>query len=651
MKAVIFPGQGIQKKGMGAALMARYPNLVKEASDLLGYDIHTLCLDDPNQQLNQTEFTQPAIYLVSWLGYLAAREDGMSEPDFLLGHSVGEYAALTAAGAMTMQEGLSIVQQRATLMSRVQNGGLAALIDCPPEQLTTWLAEERFQSVAVANRNSHRQVVVGGPEDTLQKLLDECRQHQQRGLMLKVSGPFHTRLMESASQAFLTCLQQQSFAEMTRPVIANLTAQPHRQPDIADTLAQHIARPVNWIGCVEYALQQGVDEFIEIGQPPILTPMVENIRHHFVPSEPQRPQTSQPIAAAPSAFCTVLGCDRPMLAGPLCVETLSDELLDGMIQAGTVPVVDVAGQGTGAAREALQQLASHPSRLGRCLPNLSLLEVCQFSALNDLIRDFNLPALMISIEQQPDISRLQWISSLREHTQVILRVPHKDIALACLQHADALYVELAQREQTRLPSLDPVLELLDAVSALPQAQRPWLGVGGLAGSSGMVSTLLAMGVDFVGAGSVFLATREAPLNDSVKQSLRQVRLCDYQPLPDWRFPGLGSCSFSYVIDQTLTDESQHWQRWFLNADQDWPEDVPNQSAGLLDTRWLQQHARLAPQQQRSLLQQRIRSSLSRAQLAGDASLLLMNRSNEYPAPVAVYELVNGLFRSAPQVAQ
>lgn len=176
MKAWLFQGQGSQRKGMGAALFARFPALVAEADAVLGYSIERLCLEDPEQQLNLTTFTQPAIYVVSWLGYLAAREDGVVA-SVAAGHSVGEYAALTAAGALDFSLGLRIVIERARLMAQVQGGGLVAVLGQDRQRVQALLDERPDAGLAIANINSPTQIIVGARWQPL----NSCWSTAQRG--------------------------------------------------------------------------------------------------------------------------------------------------------------------------------------------------------------------------------------------------------------------------------------------------------------------------------------------------------------------------------------------------------------------------------------------------------------------------------------
>ena len=131
----VFPGQGSQKKGMGGSLFDDYAALTANAEDILGYSVKKLCLEDPDQQLNQTRFTQPALYIVNALSWLQKREEIGQEPDFLAGHSLGEYNALLAAGGVDFETGLKLVKKRGELMSLASGGAMAAVLNASEDRI------------------------------------------------------------------------------------------------------------------------------------------------------------------------------------------------------------------------------------------------------------------------------------------------------------------------------------------------------------------------------------------------------------------------------------------------------------------------------------------------------------------------------------
>ena len=134
MKTYVFPGQGSQRRGMGENLFDEFQAQIKIADNILGYSVKELCLRDPDHKLNQTQYTQPALYVVNALSYQKKIRDDGGQPDFLAGHSLGEYNALQAAGVISFEDGLKLVKRRGELMSQARNGGMAAILNCSEEQ-------------------------------------------------------------------------------------------------------------------------------------------------------------------------------------------------------------------------------------------------------------------------------------------------------------------------------------------------------------------------------------------------------------------------------------------------------------------------------------------------------------------------------------
>src|SRR5688572_6488634 len=139
MKAVVFPGQGSQRIGMGAELFDRSDELVRQADSILGYSLRNLCLKDEYGQLNQTQYSQPALFAINAMAYAAATHNGNPKPDYVAGHSLGEYSALWAAGAFDFETGLRLVKKRGELMGRIRNGGMLAVVGIDPNTIATIL--------------------------------------------------------------------------------------------------------------------------------------------------------------------------------------------------------------------------------------------------------------------------------------------------------------------------------------------------------------------------------------------------------------------------------------------------------------------------------------------------------------------------------
>ena len=276
--AFLFPGQGSQTVGMGADLFAQFPEEVAEANEILGYSLSDLCINGPEEQLGQTQFTQPALYLVSYLHAQAINKDE-EKPAMAAGHSVGEFAALAFAGAFTFSDGLKMVAKRGEIMSQVSGGGMAAVIALEASRIQEVFASNGFTGIDLANFNSPGQIVISGPAAEIAESLAPLKEAGAKLVVpLKVSGAFHSRMMEEPAQKFGEFLKDFSFLETSIPVYANVTAVPY--PDsssIPETLVSQIHSPVRWSDSILAMRSAGADSFQECGPGKVLTKLLRQI--------------------------------------------------------------------------------------------------------------------------------------------------------------------------------------------------------------------------------------------------------------------------------------------------------------------------------------------------------------------------------------
>jgi len=273
----LFPGQGGLAAGMGAGIFDQFPQEVAIADEVLGYSIRTLCEKDPENRLNDTRFTQPAMYTVSALTYLKTVRETQREPDFVAGHSLGEYTALFAAGAFDFVTGLRLVQERGALMAQSQDGGMAAVMSIPRERVQEVLAQAGFDAVDIANLNAPQQTVISGLKRDVEAAAISLEQAGAWVVPLKVSAAFHSRYMQPARKAFEAFVANFTFAPLQRPVIANVDARPHEQRRIRENLCRQITHPVRWVETIEFLLEQPQPQFQEIGPGNVLTGLVRQI--------------------------------------------------------------------------------------------------------------------------------------------------------------------------------------------------------------------------------------------------------------------------------------------------------------------------------------------------------------------------------------
>lgn len=277
--AYVFPGQGSQYRGMGEQLFARYPQLLSEADDILGYSISNLCKNNPENNLHKTQFTQPALYVVNALSYLSLKDEGKKSPHYVAGHSMGEYNALFAAAAIDFATGLKLVQKRGELMSQAQSGGMAAILGLSEKSILEILMLHGL-SIEVANLNSPSQIVVSGVKTDILNAQSIFENSGATYIPLNVSGAFHSRLMNDVKETFSRHLQNFNFSPPEIPVISNVLARPYSAYNIQQLLSDQITHPVKWTDSVRFLMENGVEEFIETGPGDVLSKLIDSIKRH-----------------------------------------------------------------------------------------------------------------------------------------------------------------------------------------------------------------------------------------------------------------------------------------------------------------------------------------------------------------------------------
>jgi malonyl CoA-acyl carrier protein transacylase len=285
MIAFVFPGQGSQKRGMGQGLfdeVREYAAVEKDVDAILGYSLRKLCLEDAENRLKETQFTQPCLYVVNALYYYKAVSQG-THPAYLAGHSLGEYNALLAAGVFDFLTGLRLVKKRGELMAQARNGGMAAVIGLSANTVTRLLRENGLGSLDVANFNAPSQVVLSGPVEDIKCAAPVFEKGGARLYMpLQVSAAFHSRYMADAAKAFGDFLAPMSFTAPQTPVVANATAQLYpaynASESVKSLMVRQITNSVRWTQSVRLLLGRGVTQFSETGPGNVLTRLGQQIQ-------------------------------------------------------------------------------------------------------------------------------------------------------------------------------------------------------------------------------------------------------------------------------------------------------------------------------------------------------------------------------------
>ncbi len=304
MLAYLFPGQGSQSVGMGSLLCQASPaaqSVFDQADRALGFEISTLCLDGPADSLNDTFNTQPAIFTASIAALRALEEQGGERPTYVAGHSLGEFAALVAAEALSLEDGLKLVRERGRLMKEAGQrspGGMAAILGLgrePVEALCEAASDGAGQYVVVANYNCPGQIVISGDCEALVRALELAEQQEARkAIRLAVSIGAHSPLMADAAAEFAQLLAETPFAKPAIPVVANATARPLATVEaIREALGKQLTSPVYWDDSVRWMIDHGVTQFIEVGPNQVLTGLLKRIDRSV-----ERQTTAQALGTA-----------------------------------------------------------------------------------------------------------------------------------------------------------------------------------------------------------------------------------------------------------------------------------------------------------------------------------------------------------------
>lgn len=285
MKAFVFPGQGSQFVGMGKDLYDNNPlakKLFDQADEILGFKITDIMFAGTDEQLKETKVTQPAVFLHSVISALCLGDE--FKPAMTAGHSLGEFSALVAAGALSFEDGLKLVAARANAMQKAceaNPGTMAAIIGLPDEKVEEICKEVSTDGniVVPANYNCPGQLVISGNTDAINKTCEALKEAgAKRALPLKVGGAFHSPLMQPAKDELQAAIEKTTFNAPKCPVYQNVDANPHTEPaDIKANLIAQLTSSVHWTKSVQNMIAGGADEFIECGPGKALRGMIFRI--------------------------------------------------------------------------------------------------------------------------------------------------------------------------------------------------------------------------------------------------------------------------------------------------------------------------------------------------------------------------------------
>ncbi|MGM9986553.1 MAG: ACP S-malonyltransferase [Bacillaceae bacterium] len=286
--AFIFPGQGSQAVGMGKDFYEndeRIKELFTNLDEWVGCELSSYILEGPIETLTLTYYAQPALLATSYSMYLQLQDKGIV-PDYVAGHSLGEYTALVASGVMSIEEGVKAVHKRGLLMDEAVpagEGAMAAILGMEKEKLEQIVAEvsEQVSSVGLANLNSKNQIVISGTKAGVEEAAKRAKeQGAKRAVMLRVSGPFHSELMKPAAEELKNTLEKISFNIPHSKIVSNVYAKEMEHESLKDNLVKQLYSPVRWYESIEYMIEQGVTTFVEVGSGSVLTGLVKQINRN-----------------------------------------------------------------------------------------------------------------------------------------------------------------------------------------------------------------------------------------------------------------------------------------------------------------------------------------------------------------------------------
>ncbi|WP_433381564.1 ACP S-malonyltransferase [Streptosporangium sp. CA-115845] len=557
MKVYGFPGQGSQRKLMGDGLFARFSDETAVADRVLGYSIEELCLADPRRELGRTEFTQPALYVVGALSYLDRIEQDPAPPDFLVGHSLGEYAALFAAGVFDFETGLRLVQRRGAVMAAAGGGAMAAVVGVDEAIVAEVLRDTGLDGLDLANYNTMDQFVVSGPVEQIARACPAFEAAGARTVRLNVSAPLHSRYMRPAAEAFGRFLGEFAFHPPSIPVLANVDALPYTAETLKERLTAQMTSPVRWTDTVRRLMSHGEFEFVELGPGQVLTKLVKKIRAAATPLPDAAPaaETTPAITAeslGAAGFRERYGLRYAYLMGSMYGGISGGAMVRSAAKAGLLAFLGTGGLSTGDVDRELCELAEDLGPGGPFGVNLLYQhrEPYRERELVDLLLRHGCGAVEVS--GYPLLTE-ELVRLRLKGGRIIAKVSRTDIAAEFLApppaplvrrllERDAVTAEEASAAAARpmaddlcveadggwLTGVPDLLTLLPAVLRLRDAaelpgHRVHVGCAGGIGTPEAVAAAFLTGADFVLTGSVNQCSVEAATSDAVKDLLQEVR--------------------------------------------------------------------------------------------------------------------------------
>jgi trans-AT polyketide synthase/acyltransferase/oxidoreductase domain-containing protein len=574
---LVFPGQGSQFKGMGKELFPKYPELVELADTILNFSIKDLCLNDPAGNLSYTKYTQPALFVVNMMHYLDYIQSGADRTNYLLGHSLGEYNALVAAGVMDFKTGLEIVKRRAELFAEIKDGGMMAVMGGDQTSLEE-IIHTNFPQLDIANFNSDEQTILSGHQEQLKQAEPLLNKAGMRTILLNVSGAFHSRYMAPAQEKFKLFISNYSFNSPVIPVYSNYKCIEYTRQNAADLLTQQIANPVFWKQQIKMLLNKGTIEFKEIGPGTVLTRLVQKIKDTYRPENNGSPDI-QPskFKIGSESFRKRFKVQEAYVAGAMYRGISSPHMVIKMANSDLLSFLGCGGMSLEDIKSAVEEIQHHvkPEKpfginflhnpvnpqweldlAQLCISKkISVIEASAFATASAALVYFRLKGAKVVngdvIAHNHIIAKI----SRPEVAEAFLSPPPENIINDLLskgylsrEEAEAgRYISLASditmeadsgghTDQGVAFTLVPVISLMRdrLTQKYGYRQKIHIGAAGGIGTPQAIVASIMLGADYVLTGSVNQCTIEAGTSDIVKDMLSKMNIqdTDYAPAGD-----------------------------------------------------------------------------------------------------------------------
>ncbi|MBN3526383.1 ACP S-malonyltransferase [Paenibacillus apiarius] len=589
MLAYLFPGQGSQQKGMGAEYFDEFKGLVDEADRILGYSIKRLCLEDPENQLGFTQYTQPALYVVNAMSYLKKIQDTGVKPEYVAGHSLGEYNALLAADVFDFATGLKLVKKRGELMGQASHGGMAAVVGLKEQDVREVLKKNRLDSIDIANLNTPTQIVISGMESDIEeakRIFEEAGARHY--IVVKVSGAFHSRYMESSRILFEEYLEQFELKSPVIPVISNVFARPYQKKDVNITLVNQITSSVKWSESIQYLMGKGEVEFVQVGPGNVLTGMIRSIQREAKPIYVNEDPTDDPEVQCHESKSSFMGehlgnrsfkqdygLKYAYLTGAMYKGIASKELVEKMGKSGMMGFFGTGGLALDEIEEAIRYLQKQLS--GGVAFGMNLIydqnDPSKEEEAVNLFLKYGVRNVKASafISMTPAIVKYRLKGIRRDESghvvatnRIVAKVSRPEVAEAFLSPAPSRIVEKLLNENQitsteaelskELPMAEDLCVEADsgghsdrgvAYALMPAMLRlrddmmkkynykkmVRVGAAGGIGTPEAAAASFIMGADFIVTGSINQCTVEARTSDLVKDMLQQINVQDTEYAP------------------------------------------------------------------------------------------------------------------------